>query len=91
MTNNATRNKLLPLALLLSNILPANAQCEPCDLVPNGFTVRPGTDCLEYINCLNGAEANVQTCSGGTKFDLTIGEFHLVCMVIPISAHDTHH
>lgn len=72
MTNNTTRNKLLTLVLLLCSVLPASAQCDPCDIVPNGFTVRPGTGCAEYINCVNGAEANAQTCSGGTVFDLAI-------------------
>ncbi|KAL3781125.1 hypothetical protein HJC23_001432 [Cyclotella cryptica] len=72
MTNAITRKNLLSLALLLCSVVAASAQCDPCDLVPNGFTVRPGTGCAEYINCVNGEEANAQTCGGGTLFDLAI-------------------
>lgn len=69
--------------LLLSTLLSTvTSQCEPCDITPNGFTVRPGTGCLEYISCVDGAEANVQSCQGGTIFDLAIGEFIAAIYVV---------
>eukprot|EP00970_Alexandrium_tamarense_P018590 scaffold13354_cov181-Alexandrium_tamarense.AAC.3 len=38
---------------------------------PSLFVLLP-KKCFEYVNCQNGQEVNVQSCSVGTAFDLTI-------------------
>ncbi|KAL3795676.1 hypothetical protein ACHAWO_004261 [Cyclotella atomus] len=64
-------NLLLPLFLL--SLLPSiQSQCQPCDITQNGWAVRPGTGCTEYINCANGVEASTNTCAAGTIFDHAI-------------------
>jgi len=65
-------SKLLPILLLFGKILSSQSQCEPCDITPNGWAIRPGTGCTEYINCVAGEEAAVNTCQGGTIFDKAI-------------------
>ena len=67
-------NKLIS-TILLTSIPSIKSQCQPCDITPNGWAVRPGSGCTEYINCAGGEEASVNTCAGGTIFDFAIGEF----------------
>lgn len=67
-------SKLLTILLLVRNILSIQSQCDPCDITPNGWAVRPGTGCTEYINCVAGEEAIVNTCQGGTIFDKAISK-----------------
>ena len=67
-------SRLLTVLLLVRNILSIQSQCDPCDITPNGWAIRPGTGCTEYINCVAGEEAIVNTCQGGTIFDKAISK-----------------
>ncbi|KAL7473563.1 hypothetical protein ACHAXS_014006 [Conticribra weissflogii] len=60
------------LLFLLLQPLRSQADCEPCEITPTGFALRPGTGCREFVNCQDGVEVQSQACNGGLIFDLNI-------------------
>mmetsp|Transcript_910 Transcript_910/g.1752 ORF Transcript_910/g.1752 Transcript_910/m.1752 type:complete len:881 (-) Transcript_910:121-2763(-) len=63
---------LLPLLLHLSQPHLSNSnECDPCAASPTltGFKIKPNTNCVEYVQCINGVNMGDFTCNGNTIFD----------------------
>lgn len=63
---------LLPLFLhLLQPHFSNSNECDPCAASPTltGFKIKPNTNCVEYVQCINGVNMGDFTCNGNTIFD----------------------
>ncbi|KAL7470586.1 hypothetical protein ACHAXS_010832 [Conticribra weissflogii] len=60
----------LHLLLLLLQLSNSN-ECDPCAASPTltGFKIKPNTNCVEYVQCINGVNMGAFTCNGNTIFD----------------------
>eukprot|EP00804_Cyclotella_cryptica_P019357 CCRYP_018959-RA/>CCRYP_018959-RA protein AED:0.00 eAED:0.00 QI:677/1/1/1/0/0/3/836/462 len=75
------------------NIRSANAQCNPCGSVSDGFAIVPGTGCTQYVSCQGGQAGTYQSCNAGLLFDLAIKgcnwDYQVTCAPDPAGCGST--
>lgn len=70
--NHVALSSLTSLILHHTGIRSAYSQCNPCDSVPDGFAIVPGTGCTQYVSCQGGQAGTSQSCNSGLLFDVNI-------------------